>query len=32
MVVANIRHGDRTAIEDAVAAAWTLQRTRVGSA
>lgn len=31
MVVANIRHGDRAAIEDAVAAAWKLQRTRVSS-
>ena len=32
MVVANIRHGDRAAIEEAVDAAWKLQRTSVASA
>ncbi len=32
MVVADIRHGQRNAIEDAVAAAWQLQRRSVGRA
>jgi hypothetical protein len=30
MVVANLRHGDRDAIEGAVSAAWQLQRASVG--
>jgi hypothetical protein len=32
MVVADLRHGQRNAIEDAVTAAWELQRASVGRA